>query len=274
MSARSAWSWGGVGAVVAWGTAQVFFLLMPPLVGAPFNLALAALFVWWFVARPRARANLRRRATLRLRDMDGAARWLPALALALVAHVLSYMVFFPRFVPLPPPDPGNLLERYMLQPHAWVGMLTLAAVIAPLLEEFLFRGWLQRTLERRHGPAFAIVATAVVFALVHFDRFGFLVRLSFALLVGYIAYASRSIWPGVVLHGAYNAGLIAASGAVPAADEATITRWAHTPPIFWSALAVWLVSAAVLAWGASRLAATVGHARRARHRLIRHALSA
>jgi membrane protease YdiL (CAAX protease family) len=274
VSARGAWSWGGVGAVVLWGTAQVFFLLMPPLVGAPFNLALAALFVWWFVTRPRARADLRRRATLRLRDMDGAARWLPLLALALVAHVLAYMVFFPRFVPLPPPDPGNPIELYLLQPHAWVGMLTLAAVIAPLLEEFLFRGWLQRTLERRHTPVFAVVATAVVFALAHFDTFGFLVRLSFGLLVGYVAYASRSIWPGVVLHGAYNAGLIVASGAVPEVDEATITRWAHTPPIFWSALAVWLVSAAVLAWGAAGLAATARRARRARQRVISHALSA
>jgi membrane protease YdiL (CAAX protease family) len=253
-----------VGAVLFWSLAQTIFLFLPPLVGAPLNLGIATLFVWWYVLRPRARTDLRRRATLRLRGMDGAARWLPLLALPLVAHVLAYVVFFPRFVPLPPPDPTGALERYLLKPHAWLGLLTLAAVIAPLVEEFLFRGWLQRTLERRHTARLAIVATALVFALVHFDSFGFLVRFSFGLLAGYVAYASRSVWPGVVLHGVYNAGIIMASGAVPEVDEATITRWAHTPLIFSSALAVWVVTGVLLALGAHAMARSVAGARVAR----------
>ena len=253
----------GVGAVVFWGVLQGVFLFVPPLAAIPLNLGIAAAFVWWFVLRPRAMRDMRRRATLRLRGMGAAARWLPALAAILVAHVLSYLVVVPRFLAFPS-TANDPVEAYTRRPFGTLAIVVLAGVVAPLLEEFLFRGWLQRTLERRHAATFAIVVTAVAFSAVHLDTFGFVIRLSFGLLVGYVAFASRSVWPGVVLHAAYNVGLAVAGGAMPNVDEATLTAWAHTPRIFWPALATWMTTSLLLVWGARSLAEAVRDERGAR----------
>ena len=123
----------GVGAVLLWGVLQGVFLLVPPLAAIPLNLAVAGAFLWWFVMRRAAVADLRQRATLRLRDMGAAARWVPVLALPLVVHVLAYLLVVPRFLPVPAPDVG-LLEAYLKRPFGGLAVVSLAAVIAPLLE--------------------------------------------------------------------------------------------------------------------------------------------
>jgi membrane protease YdiL (CAAX protease family) len=250
----------GVGAVLLWATLEGAFILVPPLAAIPLNLAIAGVFVWWFVLRPAAVRDLGLRATLRLRPIGAAGRWLPLLGGALVAHVLAYLVVFARFVPLPTDD--SRLEAYLQRPFGGAAVFTVAVVIAPLLEEFFFRGWMQRTLERRYQATVAIVVTATAFAAVHNDGFGFVVRLAFGLLAGYVAYSTRSVWPGVVMHATYNAGVMLASGAFPELEDDTLVRWANTPGVFWPSLAVYALSALVLVWGARRLAEVARAARR------------
>jgi membrane protease YdiL (CAAX protease family) len=241
---------------------QGAFLLVPPVAAIAVNLLLGGVFVWWFVLRPAAVRNVPARATLRLRGLGASARWLPLLGAALVTHVLAYLVVFARFIPLPPES--GLLEEYVSRPFGGVALFTVAVVIAPLLEEFLFRGWMQRTLERRYEPTVAIAVTAAVFAAVHLDTFGFLVRLAFGMLVGYVAYSTRSVWPGVVLHATYNAGLMFVGGAVPQLDDETLVLWAHTAHVFWPSVVVYALSALTLVWGARRLADAMHAERRAR----------
>ena len=252
----------GFGAVVLWGVLQGAFLLVPPVAAIAVNLLLGSVFVWWFVLRPAAVRNLPARATLRLRGLGASARWLPLLGAALVTHVLAYLVVFARFIPLPPEN--EILEAYIRRPFGGAAVFTVAVVIAPLLEEFFFRGWMQRTLERRYESTVAIVVTAVAFAAVHFDEFGFVVRLAFGLLVGYVAYSTRSVWPGVVLHATYNAGVMLVGGAVPQLEDETLVQWARTPQIFWPSVLVYSLTALLLVWGARRLADVMRDARRAR----------
>jgi membrane protease YdiL (CAAX protease family) len=252
----------GLGAVVLWSVLQGVFLLLPPLAAIAVNLLLGAVFVWWFVLRPAAVRNLPARATLRLRGPGASARWLPLLGAALVAHVIAYLVVFARFIPLPPES--ELLEAYLRRPFGGAAVFTLAVVIAPLLEEFFFRGWMQRTLERRYDPMVAIVVTAAAFAALHLDAFGFVVRLAFGLLVGYLAYSTRSVWPGVVLHATYNAGVMLVGGAVPQLEDETLVQWARTPHVFWPSVVVYALSALLLMWGARRLADVMRATRRGR----------
>jgi membrane protease YdiL (CAAX protease family) len=79
------------------------------------------------------------------------------------------------------------------------------AVLSPaIVEEAGFRGFMQAPLERRYGPAAAILIVSAVFGLVHWwagpPFFYFLM----AALFGLLAYASRSILPGIVAHGVWN----------------------------------------------------------------------
>jgi membrane protease YdiL (CAAX protease family) len=265
-----------VGALLFWGTVQGIFLIprrppatgfyVPPAAGVALNVAIAVGFVWWFVLRPAARAERRRAATFRLRPIArGAAPWLVPASLAMVSVVVAALLVLPRFVSIPR-EKSNLLDAYMREPLGPVALFVMVAVIAPLLEEFLFRGWMQRSLERRTTARNAIVVTAVVFGAVHLDLFGLPLRVAFGLASGYLAWRTRSIWPSVVLHGAYNGSLVLLGGALPQVDERMLEGWARTDAIFYPALAGLALASAMLAWATRGMGDAVDRARAARRR--------
>lgn len=73
------------------------------------------------------------------------------------------------------------------------------AVVPAMVEEFAIRGAVLQPL-RRYGDRFAILASALVFAVLH----GNLIQAPFALIAGVgIAYAvciTNSIWTGILIH--------------------------------------------------------------------------
>jgi membrane protease YdiL (CAAX protease family) len=76
-------------------------------------------------------------------------------------------------------------------------------LLVPFAEELFYRGLGVRVLAFL-GPVFAIVGTALAFALAH----GLLVGLPalgfFALALGWVRWRSASVWPGVIAHSVYN----------------------------------------------------------------------
>ncbi len=78
------------------------------------------------------------------------------------------------------------------------------AIVPPLVEELAVRGCIMQPL-RRYGDLFAIVATSVLFAVLH----GNLVQAPFALFAGlafgYICCITGSLWPTVIIHCINNA---------------------------------------------------------------------
>lgn len=91
-----------------------------------------------------------------------------------------------------------------------LNLLTLALMPA-VCEEFFFRGCLQSFLmgHTRH-PQTGIWLTAFIFSLLHLDPVGFLPRLFLGALLGYVFAASRSLYPGILLHFLYNASVVVA----------------------------------------------------------------
>ncbi len=79
-----------------------------------------------------------------------------------------------------------------------VYVIAVAAVPA-LVEEFAIRGAVLQPL-RRYGDKFAILASAIVFAVLH----GNLIQAPFALIagigIGYAVCITNSIWTGVLIH--------------------------------------------------------------------------
>jgi membrane protease YdiL (CAAX protease family) len=265
--------------VLFWGVVQGLFLIptqlplpgrpwpgfrIPPAAGALLNIAIAAGFVWWFALRPAVRADARRRATYRLRAVaNSAAPWIVPAALSMIAVVVAALVVLPRIRAIPA-DKQTFLDEYLRLPLGPAAVFVMVAVIAPLLEEFLFRGWMQRTLERRLAPWSAIAITAAAFGLVHGDLFGLPLRVAFGVASGYLAWRTRSIWPSVVLHGAYNGALVILSDALPQVDERTLTAWAHTDAVFFPALGALALAGAALAWSVRRMGAAAQAARLSR----------
>jgi hypothetical protein len=78
------------------------------------------------------------------------------------------------------------------------------AVAAPIVEEFTFRGVGFRLLEPL-GEAVAVGGTAVAFAAAHGLVEGFPALLLFGLAVALVRLRTGSIYPGMLLHGCFNA---------------------------------------------------------------------
>ncbi|MGL4549911.1 MAG: CPBP family glutamic-type intramembrane protease, partial [Gemmataceae bacterium] len=114
------------------------------------------------------------------------------------------------------PEHQDLVKKTLAQ---WrelpAALLVVAMALLPALcEEFMFRGFLLRAL-LRGGPAWqAVMTTAALFAAFHLfvhnslavERFA--PSLAMGLVLGTLAWASGSIWPGVVLHALHNATLV------------------------------------------------------------------
>ena len=88
------------------------------------------------------------------------------------------------------------------------------SIVPAFCEEFFFRGMLMRSLLKGRDAWFAIVFSAVVFGLFHvlsnsviaLDRL--LPTTLVGLVLGYLAWKSDSILPGVLLHSLHNAAVV------------------------------------------------------------------
>lgn len=83
-----------------------------------------------------------------------------------------------------------------------------ACVLAPVLEEMLFRGLILRGLLTRYPPSVAIIHSAALFGLAHLNIYQFTVGFSTGLLLGLAWQRTRSLWPCMLLHAGFNAGVV------------------------------------------------------------------
>jgi uncharacterized protein len=90
-------------------------------------------------------------------------------------------------------------------PAEAVTAVLLVVIVAGVLEEMLFRGFLQMSLERNGPPGKAVAVTAAVFSLLHFNPWWEVQIFALGIALGVLAWRGRSIWPCVVIHGLNNA---------------------------------------------------------------------
>jgi hypothetical protein len=107
------------------------------------------------------------------------------------------------------------LLRLFSSPEAAYALTAFAVLIAPFMEELIFRGVLFRFFENLVGVRFAVAGTAILFAGLHVPEYwGAWNHVLLILLVGVAFSLARgltgSLAPSVVLHVAYNAGLMVA----------------------------------------------------------------
>jgi len=74
------------------------------------------------------------------------------------------------------------------------------ALVPAFCEEFLFRGFVQSNFEKRMKPFWAIVLTAFLFSIFHFNPFALLPLFLLGAYFSYLVYLTESIFIPVVLH--------------------------------------------------------------------------
>lgn len=90
----------------------------------------------------------------------------------------------------------------------WQVTLT-AALIAPLIEEFLFRGYFYPVLKRITGPVPAAIAISLFFGAIHYNAAGFPVLTVLALALTLAYEWSGSILVPIFMHACFNSIMLA-----------------------------------------------------------------
>lgn len=83
-------------------------------------------------------------------------------------------------------------------------LLFLATIVAPITEEFLFRGFLQPLLKKRLGAWGALILTAAIFSFIHFHPYSFLQILLLGIIMGAAYEATGSLLVSIGIHAAFN----------------------------------------------------------------------
>ncbi len=111
----------------------------------------------------------------------------------------------------PPPEAADLPSA--LSTGEVLSLFFTMTLAAPLVEEYFFRGWLQKAIEadlpatKKHW-AFALGALA--FALAHLGSYG-VPQLVLGLLAGALYAFGGGLWPGILAHAIHN-GLVLLAG--------------------------------------------------------------
>lgn len=101
-------------------------------------------------------------------------------------------------------DAATALTERMLEVDSIGGLLVnllVIALIPAIGEELTFRGVLQQALTKGcKNPHIAIILTASIFSFIHFQFYGFFPRMFLGLILGYMFYATGSLWTSIAMH--------------------------------------------------------------------------
>ncbi len=79
------------------------------------------------------------------------------------------------------------------------------AILAPIAEELMFRGYLLESIKKLHGDVVAVVASSILFGLAHFpDPYTIGIATIGGMLYGYVKIRTGSLWPSIISHLIWN----------------------------------------------------------------------
>lgn len=93
-----------------------------------------------------------------------------------------------------------LLQEGQKMPYTTYATLLVAVFVAPFCEEIFFRGFIFMGLRQVMPVGVAIVASAFLFAVAHADLGSFAVLFIIGIVLAFMRWRTRSLWPGIFLH--------------------------------------------------------------------------
>ncbi len=125
------------------------------------------------------------------------------LLLSLGAMVISDEINILVDMVIPMPDSFLQVEA-MLKPDNSLSLVLLiftVVILAPIGEEILFRGFLQKYLENAWGDITrAILFSSLFFAAIHFNPYWMIQIYFLGVLLGYLAWKTDSVIPCIIFH--------------------------------------------------------------------------
>ena len=167
-----------------------------------------------------------------------------------------------RLVTLPQQQDLDVSKYPLVTVVVWILM---SSLVAGVVEEASFRGYMQGPIERRHGPVIAILVTGSLFGFVHFTHPEVTLvlmpyYLAVAAVYGALAYLTNSIFPSMVLHaggnvlGAFELFTQGRSEWQASSSPKALIWETGTDASFWISLVAALIAGAAAVWAYSALA--------------------
>ena len=101
-----------------------------------------------------------------------------------------------------------LREPIMDSTGGYVYQVIMVVFIAPIIGEFVFRGFLLQRFAAKWGTSIAIIVVAILFALLHVDFLGAIV---FSVVLSIVYIRTNSLLMPIAIHMLNNAFVIGAS---------------------------------------------------------------
>jgi hypothetical protein len=117
----------------------------------------------------------------------------------------------------------NLVPILAQLSSPWLLMLA-GVIVAPLVEELFFRGFVFAGLRLRYGWPKAAAISSALFALLHLQPLAILPIFLLGFIFAFLYQRSRSLWPAILMHVLMNAlalgsaYLVAKTGIMPGTD--------------------------------------------------------
>ncbi len=209
-----------IGLVVALAAANVGPVFLFTL-GAPLAAVAEALFLgfylWWASGGGPPPTTRQSRAAWFRGVRLTPAQWLwgavAAICFAVTVHASIVLLF--RLTPFPEASfrQGYDFSFIPTAPQRWLAVV-MSAASAGICEETGFRGYMQVPIEERYGPKAAILTSAAFFTLLHLSKGWALLGMvpivfGAGIMLGLIAWASKSLVPCMIGHVVMDIGLFA-----------------------------------------------------------------
>lgn len=174
-----------------------------PTGGLSMSLAYVLSFVMLFVCLTIYRhIRSRRDDEIKLESIFKSKVFSPSILLWGILLTLASQIVLDPFVAL---FPDSSESMYDVLSHLGGYAILLTVFIAPLFEELVFRGVVLNDIRRSFGSFTAIIASALLFSVIHLNMAQILPAFLAGIVFGYVYVVSRSIWSVIILHMINNA---------------------------------------------------------------------
>ena len=162
--------------------------------------AAISLFVFWLIILL-SKKSLKERLDLNYVSFNSI--W-PVLILGVTTNI--FISYFIKFLPIP----QTLVQEYdkavsVLGDEITLVQVISVVVVAPVLEEVLYRGLIMKSLQRGMPAVIALIIQALLFGLMHGQLLWICYATFLGILLAVIKLRYQSLYPCILLHLSFNA---------------------------------------------------------------------
>jgi membrane protease YdiL (CAAX protease family) len=99
---------------------------------------------------------------------------------------------------------GDQIAEIFSQLKSPVWLFLVGAIIAPIVEEIFFRGFLFQGFRQKYGWIPAVFLSSAIFGAAHLNLASLIPTFVLGCVLAVVYHRSNSVWPGVLFHAAIN----------------------------------------------------------------------